>query len=143
MAGWRDLGNIWTTFRQLDIRPIQEEAERPVILAFIGPEGAGKSTLVAALRHDARQREKVITPTVEADISAAEQMAGADLIVLVLDATCAEFADEAKAYREWTQAGRNVVVLYNKMDAVREPGALLRTGQPWSGRRVAYGSALD
>lgn len=143
MAGWRDLGNIWTTFRQLDIRPIQEEAERPVVLSFIGADGAGKSTLVAALRHDARTREKVITPTVEADLAAAAQMGKADLIVLVLDATRGDFSAEAEAYREWTRAGSQVVVFYNKMDAVRDAGTLMSMAGPWTGAQVAFGSALD
>ncbi len=58
MAGWRDLGNIWTTFKELDIRPLRDDAERPIVLAFVGAAQVGKSTLIAALQHDARAREK-------------------------------------------------------------------------------------
>jgi uncharacterized protein (DUF697 family) len=143
MAGWRDLGNIWTTFRQLDIRPIQEEAEQPVVLAIVGADGAGKSTLIAALRHDVRVPEKVITPTVEADLASAGQMGSADLIILVLDASRGDLTGEADAYREWTRAGHQVVVFYNKIDAVRQVGTLLQKSEPWTGARVAFGSALD
>ncbi len=147
MPAWRELGNIWTTFKQLDIRPIQEEAEKPLVLAFVGEEGAGKSTLIAALRHDARAREKVITPTVEVDLNASKQVGTADLIVLVLDATRDDFSAEAMRFREWRDAGRNVVVFYNKMDAVRDSAAVANavgsTVAAWGSTRPTFGSALD
>ena len=87
MAGWTDLGNIWNTFKELDIRPLAEEAERPIVLAFVGAADVGKSTLIAALRHDKRAREKVIAPTIEAKLDSATRVGDADLIVLMLDAT--------------------------------------------------------
>lgn len=143
MPAWRELGNIWTTFKQLDIRPIQEEAEKPLALAFVGAEGAGKSTLIAALRHDARSREKVLTPTIEADLNASNQLGAADLIVLVLDATRSDFSAEAMRFREWRDAGRNVVVFYNKMDTVRDGNVVGDSVTAWGSTRPAFGSALD
>lgn len=143
MAGWRDLGNIWTTFKELDIRPIRDEAERPMVLAFVGAAEVGKSTLIAALRHGARAREKVITPTVEADLDAAARLGAADLIVLVLDATRGDFSTEAGLYAEWQRTARNVLVFCNKMDAVVDAGAISATMTAWAGTRVALGSAND
>ncbi len=143
MPGWRDVGNIWNTFKQLDVRPIREEAEQPLALAFVGGEGAGKSTLIAALRHDARLHEKVITPTIEVDLGAANRVGEADLIVLVLDATSADFTSEADLYRTWRDERRKVIVLYNKMDAVQSSQALTFSGTPWANGVVAFGSALD
>jgi uncharacterized protein (DUF697 family) len=143
MAGWTDLGNIWTTFKELDIRPIAEEAERPLVLAFVGAAGVGKSTLIAALRHDKRAREKVIAPTIEANLDAAARIGAADLIVLLLDATRADFSIEARLFAEWQSAGRNVVVFYNKMDAAQDANIVSTTMTPWAGARVALGSALD
>ncbi len=150
MAGWRDLGNIWTTFKELDIRPIRDEAERPIVLAFVGAAEAGKSTLIAALRHDQRSpssddraRTKVISPTIEADLSAATRLGEADLIVLMLDATRGDFSAEAKLYAEWQAARRNVVVFYNKMDAVVDANTVAATLTAWSAARVTLGSAND
>ncbi|HEX7586892.1 MAG TPA: zinc-ribbon domain-containing protein [Anaerolineae bacterium] len=143
MAGWRDLGNIWTTFKELDIRPIRDDAERPVVLAFVGAAGVGKSTLIAALRHDGRSHEKVITPTIESDLKAAARLGETDLIVLVLDSTRAEFPAEAELCAEWLQASRQVIVFYNKMDTVIEANALSATINQWSGARSAFGSAND
>ncbi len=143
MAGWRDVGNIWTTFRQLDVRPIREEAEQPLVLAFVGCQGSGKTTLINALRHDARAHEKVITPTIEADVSTAGRGIEADLIVLVLDATQSEFSEEAELYQRWKDERRNLLVFYNKMDAVRDSTTIQLAGKPWANDRVAFGSAID
>ena len=143
MSSWSDLGNIWTTFKELDIRPIREDAEQSLVLAFVGAAGVGKSTLIAALRHDARAREKVISPTIEADLAAAARADEADLIVLMLDATRGDFAAQAALYAKWKQAARNVIVFYNKMDAVTDPNALSTALTAWSGARVALGSAND
>ena len=148
MPDWRDLGNIWNTFKELDVRPIQAEAEQPLTLAFIGAAGVGKSTLINALRSHARSREKVIAPTVECDLRDITPAAGADLVVLVLDATRGEYAAEAKVFSELKSAGRNVLVLYNKMDsltsvAANENSTVAISNLPWTYERVAFGSAID
>jgi len=150
MPDWRDLGNIWNTFKELDVRPIQAEAEHPLTLAFIGAAGVGKGPLINALRSHARSREKVITPTVECDLRDIEPAEGADLVVLVLDATRGEYAAEAKVYSELKDAQRNILVLYNKMDSLTSPtagaaesSAVAISNLPWTYERVAFGSALD
>ena len=143
MAGWTDLGNIWNTFKELDIRPLAEEAERPLVLAFVGAAGVGKSTLIAALRHDKRAREKVIAPTIETNLDAKTRVGDTDLIVLMLDATRSDFSTEARLFSEWQSAGRRVVVFYNKMDAAQDANVISATMTPWVGARVALGSALD
>ena len=143
MAGWRDLGNIWTTFKELDIRPIRDEAERQLVLAFVGAVGVGKSTLIAALRHDGRAHEKVITPTIESDLKAAARLGETDLIVLVLDATRGEFPAEVELCAQWQRASRQVIVFYNKMDVVIEANALGATINQWNGAQIVFGSAND
>ena len=143
MAGWTDLGNIWNTFKELDIRPLAEEAEQPLVLAFVGAAAVGKSTLIAALRHDKRAREKVIAPTIEASLDAAARLGDADLIVLMLDAARGDFGGEARLFAEWKNAARNVVVFYNKMDVARDVSVIGSTMTPWAGAQVALGSAND
>ncbi len=143
MSGWNDLGNIWTTFKELDIRPLAEDAERALVLAFVGAPGVGKSALIAALRHDKRLREKVISPTVEANLDAASRLGATDLIVLVLDATRGEFTAETNLYRELKSADRNLLIFYNKMDALNDASIISGTMPLWTGTRVAVGSATD
>lgn len=147
MPDWRDLGNIWNTFKELDVRPIQAEAEQPLTLAFVGADGVGKSTLINALRSHARAREQVITPAVECDLRDVTPAASADLIVLVLDASRREFTAEAEIYTDLKKAGRNILVLYNKMDSLTTASAgensVAISNLPWTTERFAFGSAFD
>ena len=143
MPGWNDLGNIWTTFKELDVRPIAAEAERPLVLAFVGAVGVGKSTIIAALRHDKRAREKVISPATEVDLVGATRLALADLIVLMLDASATDLSAEAELYAHWKSAGRNLLVFYNKMDALGDASLIANSLAQWVGTRIAVGSALD
>jgi uncharacterized protein (DUF697 family) len=142
MANWRDLGNIWTTFKEIDIRPIAQDAEFPTTLAVIGAKGVGKSTLIAALRHNNHAHEKTITPVFEAGLDVAGELGGVDLVVLVLDATRNDFAAEVLLFNQWRAEQRNVLVFYNKMDGVIDMSALSAM-TPWSGLAVASGSAID
>lgn len=143
MAGWRDLGNIWSTFKEIDVRPIREQAEEPLVLAFIGAHGVGKSTLVSALQHDARSNERVISPTLESGLT--DPGAGEDLVVLVLDATRSElgYQTEAELFRQFKSQARRVVVFYNKMDLVGDRNSLANTVAQWGNAPVAFGSALS
>lgn len=147
MPDWRDLGNIWKTFKELDVRPIQAEAEQPLTIAFVGADGVGKSTLIKALSTFARPREKLFSLAVECNLSDLRPAADADLIVLVLDAAQREFAAESYIYSELKNGGRNVLVLYNKMDTLTTaPGtdnSVAVTNLPWTSDRFAFGSAID
>jgi len=141
MSGWTDLGNIWTTFKELDIRPIADDAQRAIVLAFVGASGVGKSTLIAALRSDQHARDLVITPTIEADLADAARIE-ADLIVLMLDATRGDVSIEANVYRDLRKTGgRNLLIFYNKQDALSDASILASAMPMWTGTRVAFGSA--
>lgn len=150
MPDWRDLGSIWNTFKELDVRPIQAQAEQPLTVALIGAAGVGKSTLLSALRSHSRSREKVITPTIECDLSDTNSAEAADLLVLILDATRGEYSAEVQVYSNLKRVGRNVLVLYNKMDSLTSVSSGATNGSavtianlPWTYERVAFGSAID
>lgn len=143
MPNWTDLGNIWTTLKELDLRPLAEEVERPLVMAIVGEAGVGKSTLIAALRDDERARARVITPAREVNLDDAAPAASADLLVLMLDATDDDFAREAELFAEWRRAGCNMVVFYNKLDLLPDARLVNATLMMWVGARVAWGSATD
>jgi uncharacterized protein (DUF697 family) len=149
MAGWRDFNNIWTTFKELDVRPIREQAERPVVVAVVGAAGAGKSTLIAALRHDARsseharRRESQVGTAIEAGLDGAPSLVGADLIVLVLSATRGDVRTETSLVAGWQAASRKLVIFVNKADALGDASAIDAAVAEWPGARAAIGSALD
>lgn len=150
MAGWREVGDLWATLKELDVNSIRAEVERPITLALVGAAGAGKSTLIAAVRHerlrhpaDTRPRVRIYSPTIELDLGAAAKLTEADLTFLVLDATRGEFASEAELCAKWRAAGRNVLVFYNKMDAVADAESIRSSAHAWPGVPVAFGSASD
>lgn len=143
MPNWTDLGNIWNTLKELDVRPLAEEAERPLVIAVVGAPGVGKSTLIAALHRNPRTQTPTIAPTLELALDAGERAPSADLIVLMLDPTRGDFAREARLFAEWQRAGRNIVVFYNKMDLLPDARLVNATLAMWVGARVAWGSATD
>ncbi|MCX7840190.1 MAG: GTP-binding DUF697 domain-containing protein [Anaerolineae bacterium] len=143
MPNWTDLGNIWNTLKELDLRPLAEEAEQPLVFAVVGATGVGKSTLIAALHRDPRTQTSTIAPTLELTLDSGERAQAADLIVLMLDATRDDFAREAQLFADWQRAGHNIVVFYNKMDLVPDARLVNATLAMWKGARVAWGSATD
>ncbi len=143
MAGWTDLGNIWATLKELDLRPLAEQAEHPLVLAVVGAAAVGKSTLIATLRDSKRAREQIVALIIEARLDDAARAEAAHLIVLMLDATRDDFSAEARQFAEWQRAGRTVVVFYNKMDAVPDTSVVSTTMTAWAGAHVAWGSARD
>lgn len=142
MPTWTELGNIWHTLKELDWRPLAEEAERPLVMAVAGATGVGKSTLIAALHRDSRTQAPTIVPTLELTLDASARARSADLIVLMLDPTRGDFAREARLFAEWQRAGRNIVVFYNKMDLLPDARLVNATMTMWVGARVAWGSAI-
>lgn len=143
MPNWTDLGNIWNTLKELDLRPLAEEAERLLTIVVVGATGVGKSTFIAALHRDSRTQTPTIAPTLELSLEAGERAQSADLIVLMLDPTRGDFAREARLFAEWQHAGRNIVVFYNKMDLLPDARLVNATLTMWLGARVAWGSATD
>lgn len=143
MAGWSDLGNIWNTLKELDLRPLAEEAERPLVIAIVGAAGVGKSTLIAALQRTPWAHTPILAPTLELRLDAATRAESAELIVLMLDATHDDFAHEVQLFTDWQRAGHNIVVFYNKMDVVPDARLVNATLMLWAGARVAWGIATD
>jgi uncharacterized protein (DUF697 family) len=143
MTRWRDLGEIWTILKEIDVRQIRDEADRPVMLAFVGAPGVGKSTLIAALRHPARGRTRVLCPAREAGLNEAARIGNPDLAVLMLDATRDEAAEEQELYARWQQSERNTLVFCNKMDAAVDPDVIHSLLRGWGSARVVLGSATD
>jgi len=143
MARWTDWGNIWATLKELDVRPLVEEAEQPFVLALVGAPQAGKSSLLAALCKDERNQSHVLAPVIEVGLDQATRADGADLIILVLDATRDDFTREAQLVAEWQRARRNLIIFYNKMDAVPEAQRVRLSTHAWAGAPVARGSVYE
>ena len=143
MPGIKDLSNVWKNLKEVDLRPIQEQALRPVKLAIVGRPGVGRHTLADQMRRDP-QRPEVMTQTVLSisDLNAEDWVKQAELIILMLDAIANDFRQEQALAKKWAEAGKTVLAVFNKSDL---PGSQQVITSPvgWQVEWVLHGSVLD
>lgn len=143
MPGLKDLSNVWKNLKEVDLRPIQEEALRPVKLVIVGRPGVGRHTLADHLRRDPDKPEgQTQTLLSIADLNAEDRFTAADLIVLMLDATASDFRLEQKLAKQWSDAGKKVLAFYNKVDLLGDQ-QVISSSLGWQIERFLYGSAFD
>ncbi len=158
MPGIKTLTNVWNTVKELDLRPLRQDALREVQIAVIGKQGAGKHALAAQMRHDpSHPGAETRTPLLLSDLDSAEELvqksASVDLIILMLDAAqSAEASDDTRERslaREWADYGKKVLVFINHSETVSAEGgesqtpAALDHWVDWGKRRVILGSVGD
>lgn len=143
MPGLKDLSHVWKNIKEVDLRPIQEEALRPVKIAIVGKRGSGRHTLADRMRRDP-QRPESITQTILSisDLGSGDGPAAADLILLVLDATAQDFDQEGALAQKWADAGKNILALANTMDRSGDQ-QFISSPAGWQIGRVLHGSVLD
>jgi uncharacterized protein (DUF697 family) len=151
MAGIKDLTNVWTNIRQVDMRPLAEAAERGVRIALVGRPGAGKHALADQLRRDpSRPQAQTQTPLLIADLeeggdthSLVDRLAGADLVILLVrdEGPAAFSATERALARAWSDAGLKVLVLVNH--PAGSAGQAHNNWIDWDRRRLAIGPVND
>lgn len=152
MAGLSDLASVWKNIREVDLRPIRQEALQPVKVAVVGAAGSGREQLVECLRRDpSRPAAETRTPVWLLEPESAGEASNADLICLVLDArTLAQdgrsfeslFEREKELARAWAEAKKRVLVLVHLPPGLHN----VRPRKPWISwdqRRVVYGSLQD
>lgn len=138
MAGISSITNVWNNIKEIDLRPIREEAMNMVKIAVVGGPGTGRSALAAQLRRDPLHGNvELQTPVMVLDIDSAQQAADADLIFLLIGP--GDYSREMALARGWNNAGKRVLAVYN-LEASQ-------TGErPWvdlGAQRVVYGSVED
>jgi uncharacterized protein (DUF697 family) len=142
MAGIKDVSNIWKNIREVDLRPIRESALRNLKIAVVGRTGSGRHTLASQMRIDpSRPDFPAPTPIKILEPSEIGAVAGANLIILVLDATQEDFAEEEKVTQRLDRAGNEVLIFVNKIDQLDE-GQVIKEWIDWPVERIAYGSAI-
>lgn len=143
MAGIKDIANIWKNVREVDIRPIRDEALKTVKIAIVGIPGVGRHTLAAEMRSDPlRPQNQTQTPVLITDLENLTGVNNADLIILMLDATLKDFNREQDLTRHWLDAGKKALIFANKSDLLG-PGQVLEGWVNWQADRIVYGSAKD
>ncbi|MBN2146302.1 MAG: hypothetical protein JW726_02895 [Anaerolineales bacterium] len=143
MAKFKDIASIWNNIREVDLRPLRDAALAQVRIALIGEMGVGRHTLAAQLRKDpAREGVYSQSPLLIATLDEAPKAAGADLIILMVDATHQDYAREQQLASQWSDSGKKVVVFCNKYDLL-QGGQVLGQWVGWAVEKVLYGSVTD
>ncbi len=143
MAGIKDIANIWKNVREIDLRPIRQEAETPVKIAVAGRAGAGRHTLAEQMRSDpSRPQAHTQTPLMITELDAPPGIMDADLIILMMDATVKDFTKEQELVSHWKDAGKRLLLLVNKADLLGQ-NQIMENWVGWRGERMLVGSALD
>jgi uncharacterized protein (DUF697 family) len=143
VPGIKDISNVWKNIKEVDLRPIQEQALHPVKLAIVGRSGVGRHTLADQMRRDPhRPASKAQTPLIISDLNSEDWVAAAELIILMLDATSNNFDREQALAKKWADAGKKVLAFFNKMDLV-DSQQVISSSVGWHMERVLHGSVLD
>jgi signal recognition particle receptor subunit beta/uncharacterized protein (DUF697 family) len=143
VAGIKDISTVWKNIKEIDLKPIRDSATYPIRIAVVGAQGAGKHTLAEQMRTDPA-RPGVHTQSAMALITreAATEPPDAHLIIVLVDATSADFSDDQLLVKKWSEGGKNVLVFINKIDLVNNSIAG-DIQQGWLASRVIYGSVND
>jgi uncharacterized protein (DUF697 family) len=143
VAGIKDISTIWTNIKEIDLKPIRDAATHPVRIVLVGAQGSGRHSLAEQMRTDpARPGVHAQTPVVFIPADEMTEAPVAHLIIVIVDATRADFRVEQLLVKKWSEAGKNVLVFINKLDLI-ESNIVLDPMMGWHANRVIHGSVPD
>lgn len=143
MAGWKDIANVWKNVREVDLRPIREEALRDVNIAIVGPESSRCQALAEHLRTDPQRADtRAQTPIRIANLDAKEELTRADLLILIVDSEDDAIPRQRAWVHEWSAAGKDVLVFYDQPEAA-DKSASQELVLLWDAARVVAGPLDD
>lgn len=137
------LSDGWSTIKEIDLKPIQQQAVNGARLAIVGRPGSGRSTLAAQMRSDPNRPTTLFdSPVIILDIGHEISSIEADLIILMVDSQDTETTLHQKLLTEWANSGKKTLVFINQFDFQEEKTSL----SPWThhrSRRVIWGPVTD
>jgi uncharacterized protein (DUF697 family) len=143
LAGIKSITNVWDNVKEIDLRPLRQEALKLVKIAIVGAADSGRDRLAAQMSSDPRRPDVI---TIQADIpifdlDKAEQAESAHLIILMLDARQSEIGVQKELARKWAAAEKPVLVFVNHI----KQGDRYSFGAwtDWTQRRVVFGDVND
>jgi hypothetical protein len=118
MARLSEINNVWNTIKEIDLRPLREEAQRGVKIALVGHKGAGKRKLAEQMHRDPSRTDMVtFTPLLVLDLDdpgvQAEQLNAAQIIVLVMRTEETADVQLQRLVSSWNEKGKLVLFLVN------------------------------
>ena len=143
MAGIKDISSVWKNIKEIDLKPIRDSATQPLRIALVGEPGSGRHTLAAQMRSDpARPDIHTQSPLAILPADPSADTPVVHLIILMADASRVDLSAEQLLVKKWTEAGKNLLVLLNKIDLVADDtGSSLLPG--WPANKVIVGSVND
>jgi uncharacterized protein (DUF697 family) len=143
VAGLKDVSTVWNNIKEIDLKPIREAATNPPRIVLVGAPESGRHTLAEQMRTDpARPGIHTQSTLVLISTEAASEAPSAHLIIILVDATRNDFSAEQALVKTWSEAGKNVLVLVNKIDLL-ESNTDGKVGPGWQAARVIHGSVND
>ncbi len=143
MAGLQNVSSVWMNLKEVDLKPIRDAALHPVRITIAGETGTGKHTLVDQMRTDpSRPGITTQTPVALCTFNSSTELPAAHLTILLIDATREDISVEKTLVKKWIEAGKNILVFFNKIDLV-DNRILVSLQQEWPGSHVLLGSTND
>ena len=150
MAGLKDLANVWQSIKEMDLRPIRDEALQEVRLAILGRPTTPKQALAWQMRRDPhRPDEETLTPILildyEGDDTILKPALDVDLLILLIPTEVLDSSSEQKLAEKWVDSGRKLLIL---VDHARQPDQATQVldKATWLGigkQRVLFGDLGD
>jgi uncharacterized protein (DUF697 family) len=141
MAKFTDLTTIWTNIREVDLRPLRDEALLSLKIALVGAPGSGRHTLAAEMRCDpARPDMRTQSPVGIYTLEEAQAVSNPELIILMIDSAQSDTSQEQGLALRWNNAGKRVVVFVNVREGETEVD---HHALGWPAESVLIGSAMD
>lgn len=135
--------NTWNTIKEVDLRPLCQQALNGIRLAVVGAPGSGRSTLTSQMRRDpVRPHLETDTPVTILDLETAAQGVDADLIILLIDSRKTDLSGEQTLVQSWSNSGKRTLVFINQFEEPKASQAIT-PWVDWKSRRVVIGSVLD
>ncbi|RCK72375.1 MAG: hypothetical protein ANABAC_2042 [Anaerolineae bacterium] len=150
MAGLKDLSNVWQSIKEMDLRPIRDEALQDVHLAIVGRPGTPKQELAWQMRRDPhRLGEETLSPIwlldYEGDDAVLKPALDVDLLILLVPAEQEDTLSEQTLAQKWVDSGRRLIaILYPP--TLSEPNAPTPSHSLWLAmgkQRLLFGNIND
>ncbi len=138
MVDLSGLSNVWKNVKEVDLRPLRQEAQQEPKIVLAGQEGTGRRSLARQMRRDPqREGQETDAPLAILDLDEAQAAQGFDLAILLLDPNAGDLEREKSLYREWSARGVKAIVFANSGQPQPAPGSL--AGDPAYSRAI-FGS---
>lgn len=126
---------LWSALEEVTTDEMPCEAGTTLRVALVGAEESGKSALARAMGVGADEGV-VIEHRLPLTAAALDELATADLIVLLLDAVKAEHLEEMAAAEYLFYLGKPMILCYSRADAGQPEMARMRQRAAWRGKSI-------